>query len=251
VIRLVPEVLDEPLRWRKPRRVFVNSMSDLFHEDVPFAFIDDVFFTMANARQHTFQILTKRGRRMREFMQWSGNNVDPLPNVWLGVSVENQRAADERIQELLATPAAVRFLSCEPLLGPVNVRGHLLSHDRPGDCAACGDGHGFTRCPNTGGIAPTCERTDCTTFRRVPNAGIGWVIAGGESGRGARPCSVDWIRSLVEQCRGASVPAFVKQLGAAWAHEHPSYPFNDAKGGEPDEWPEDLRVREFPEVSRG
>jgi len=145
VVRLIPAHLADPLRWRRPRRIFVNSMSDLFHESLTNEEIAAVFGVMAAAPQHTFQVLTKRARRMREWFEWIGTaNLDwlrtyaqraldptftkryvdrgttwPLPNVWIGVSVENQEAADERIPDLVRTPAAVRFLSCEPLLGPV------------------------------------------------------------------------------------------------------------------------------------
>jgi protein gp37 len=218
-IRLVPEVLEQPLRWRKPRKIFVNSMSDLFHEDVPFRFIANVFGHMHSAPRHTFQVLTKRAARMRVFIEWfrrewlGGSDAFPreYPHVWLGVSVEDQRAADERIPELLATPAAVRFLSCEPLLGPVDVRfKETGAHYRE-------------------------DRLD-------------WVIVGGESGRRARPLEVAWARSLVEQCRAAHVPVFVKQLGHVWAREN-TYPLGDAAGGDPQEWPADLRVREWPEES--
>jgi protein gp37 len=201
-LRLVPEVLQEPLRWRKPCRVFVNSMSDLFHEAVPQEFIDRVFSVMAEARLHIFQILTKRPGRMLEIARRHA----PLSNVWLGVSVENQAMADERIPLLLDTPAAVRFLSVEPLLGPVNI------------------------------------------FRRNGCVPIGWVIVGGESGPGARPCDVEWIRDLVCQCRGADVPAFVKQLGTQPLGLE--YCLRDHKGGNPAEWPEHLRVREYPGEDR-
>ena len=119
-IVLHPDRLDKPLHWRKPRKVFVNSMSDLFHEQVPDTFIGLVWQVMAETPQHTFQILTKRHARMRSFLrQWP--NYEPLPNVWLGVSVEDQKWADIRVPALIQTPAAVRFLSCEPLLGPVRI----------------------------------------------------------------------------------------------------------------------------------
>jgi protein gp37 len=177
-ITLHPERLDQPLRWRKPSRVFVNSMSDLFHRDVPDEHVVKVFDVMANARRHTFQVLTKRHARMRSFVTKyvAGGFGDPafggvgvLSNVWLGVSVENQQWADIRIRALRGTPAAVRFLSCEPLLGPL-------------------DGLDLT--------------------------GISWVIVGGESGHGARPMSVDWVRSLRDQCVAADVPFLFKQWGA-------------------------------------
>lgn len=255
-VSLHPELLDAPLRWRKPRRVFVNSMSDLFHEDVDEGFIADVFSVMTAASRHTFQILTKRPARMRDFVsRWRGG---ALANVWLGVSVEDQAAADERIPLLLDTPAAVRFLSCEPLLGPLSF------------------------------VVPFAgAKVDALAGARPGIPGLDWVIAGGESGPDARPCDVDWIRSIVEQCRAADVPVFVKQLGAdarGWcksnapeiigedehrrmlredprccdnfeaseqqaecnAYGRRCVMMTDAKGGDPAEWPEDLRVREFP-----
>jgi protein gp37 len=263
-IRLVEDALELPLHWRKPRRVFVNSMSDLFHEDVPDEFIAAVFGVMASSPQHTFQILTKRAGRLRRWLAWleqmaervaavfdedpltwrrahvlraaalrqgahpkaSAGDLEergwPLPNVWLGVSVEDQRAADERIPHLLATPAAVRFLSCEPLLGPVDLGDALSREGAPLD-------HG-----------------GASAEQEVP--AIDWVIVGGESGYRARPLEVEWVRSIVEQCRAAGVPAFVKQLGSAWTG--PSYPFTDTKGADPEEWPADLRVRQYPEVTR-
>lgn len=207
--------LDQPLRWRKPRRVFVNSMSDLFHESVPDQFIVDIFGIMALAHWHTFQILTKRPDRMRAFLaagdhgivrqfmllQQNGgtstrpvfraldikrrDNIEwrwPLPNVWLGVSVENQHFADERIPLLLNTPAAVRFVSAEPLLGDVSLLRYLRA---PGP-------------PN----APASRRNY-----------LDWVIVGGESGRDARPFNLAWARALIFQCKLASVPCFMKQLG--------------------------------------
>lgn len=294
-VRLVPEALDLPLRWKKPRRVFVNSMSDLFHEDVPEAFIGAVFTVMASSPQHTFQVLTKRAERMRDvvsrirwhvgmaFPSWAprqiltrlaslspddwraiedGRPAQPQqpppwavpPNVWLGVSVENQAAADERIPHLLATPAAVRFLSCEPLLGEVSLRRWFFAGHHPS-----WDGH-----PDRARI----ER-------------LHWIIIGGESGHGARACDVAWIRRVVQQCRAAHVPCFTKQLGAhvedrndagfdgdtptSWPmdtdvqHDESDTGYQgapvrvrlvDRKGGDPAEWPADLRVREMPKETR-
>jgi protein gp37 len=232
-IRLVPEVLDQPLRWRKPRRVFVNSMSDLFHEEVPDEFIDKVFAVMARAHEHTFQILTKRPERMRGYferpLQWAISQPYPLPNVWLGISCEDQATADERIPLLLQTPAAVRFLSCEPLLGPIDLYGYL-------------SGNG--RCFNQVGL------TDA----------VDWVIVGGESGPGARPIDLAWVRVIVEFCRGTRTAVFVKQLGAdpgftgaggPGTHSPIRLLLKDPKGGDPAEWPEELRVRQFPVASSG
>jgi protein gp37 len=204
-----PDALGIPLRWRRPRRVFVNSMSDLFHRRVPSDFICQVWEVMARTPQHTYQILTKRPARMAELL--GINFPDPLPNVWLGTSVENQRYADLRIPHLLATPAAVRFLSLEPLLGAVDLgigdphRGHqaddINGHPHPRVCLTC-----------------STEDNEVEYFRREPSAasGLGWVIAGGESGPGARPMHPDWARSTRDQCTGAGVPFFFKQWGA-WA----------------------------------
>ncbi len=202
-VRLHPERLDQPLRWRRPRRVFVNSMSDLFHELVPDSFIAKVFDVMSEASRHEFQILTKRPERMAEWFDWTGlhERLPPLPNVWLGVSVENQVWADQRIPFLVESPAAVRFLSCEPLLRPLDLTDYLEDVD--------------------------------------------WVIVGGESGARARPLDLAWVRDLVGQCAGAGVPIFVKQLGTAW---HRAEGATDRKGVDWDEWPGDLRVREYPSI---
>jgi protein gp37 len=238
------EVLRKPLSWRKPRKVFVCSMSDLFGSWVPDGWIDAVFAVMALAKQHTFQVLTKRAERMRWYMapgaggcgptghivQMAGEKAAqdfyggpwPLPNVWLGVSVEDQQRADERIPWLLKTPAAVRFLSCEPLLGPIDLPLCFHSSDDP-------------------------NQTDHSQCAPIPD----WVICGGESGPGARPCHVEWISSIVGQCQSAGVACFVKQLGSkpasgGWANDWPK--MKDAKGGDQAEWPESLRVREYPKV---
>lgn len=254
-VRCLPDKLSMPMKRRKPTTYFVNSMSDLFHEDVPDEFIDRVFAVMALCPQHTFQVLTKRAERMQQYCAgWPaqvkrsdiahrvatacgamrielGPAADafgllkdwPLPNVQLGVSAEDQPRADERIPWLLKTPAAVRFVSAEPLLGPI----------------------------------------------KLP-PGLDWVIAGGESGHGSRPCDTAWIRKIVLDCKISGVPCFVKQLGGhveATDGIDPidQFPNNsiprfgngsgyntariflkDKKGGDPAEWPLDLRVREFP-----
>ncbi len=253
-VELVPDALDMPLRWREPRRIFVNSMSDLFHGALPDDAIDRVFRVMADAKQHTFQILTKRAERMAEYVdrRWAhgkGAIWEPLPNVWLGVSVEDQQRADERIPHLLRTPAAVRFLSCEPLLEAVNLRQYLL---RP--CTRC---NGTASVPVAGG-GQACPRCfDVGQF--VDPDQIGWVIVGGESGHGARVHDLAWARQIVEQCRAAGVACFVKQLGARveeeaegqWGVGNFTLRLKDKKGGDPAEWPADLCVREFPEVNHG
>ncbi len=254
-LRLVPQKLTEPLRWQKPRRVFVNSMSDLFQDGVDYDFIVRVFGVMQQAYRHTFQVLTKRPARMLDIVGHPSfhSNVSgfagvapipwPLPNVWLGVSVENQHFADERIPLLLQTPAAVRFISAEPLLEPVDV-GTYLHRD-------------YSECDSP----ETCDHwiRGCHNLKvREP---LSWVIVGGESGPGARPFDVAWARSIVAQCQAAGVPVFVKQLGAKpidssrgilhCANEPHATKCNavilhDRKGGDIDEWPADLRVREFP-----
>jgi len=249
-VRLVPELLDQPLRWTRPRRIFVNSMSDLFHEKLEHHEIEKVFGVMGACPQHTFQVLTKRPQRMLDLltdaafcemawheaeqhthaeMQW------PFPNVQLGVSVENQETADERIPLLLQTPAAVRFVSYEPALGPVDFV-PWIGVEPPIGASTYSDGRA-RRCDLTG---TPVDRPD-------------WIIAGGESGPGARPCDVAWIRSAVEQCKAAGVPVFVKQLGANidWVRDENGkqlgrLSLRDRKGGDPAEWPADLRVREFP-----
>ena len=223
-VQLVPERLDRPLHWRKPRRVFVNSVSDLFHEDVPDAFIDQVFAVMAKTQRHTFQVLTKRPERMRDYCNARLLGL-PLPNVWFGVSVENQAAANQRIPLLLDTPAAIRWLSCEPLLESVQIAEYL-------------------RNPLWNDIPSWQEPA------------IDWVVVGGESGADdkARPFDIEWARSLVRQCRVGEIPVFVKQLGRhpvareAGVVVWPEYDLRDKHGGQMDEWPGDLRIREYPKT---
>lgn len=218
----------KPLSWKKPRRIFVNSMSDLFHEDMPAQVIDQVFAVMALCPQHTFQVLTKRHARMRDYFAsritpdqinaamneiapaaWHNRELDdygglPLPNVWLGVSVEDQHAADYRIPALLETPAAVRFLSCEPLLSEI---------DLTGDERRTPKGWLGYRCTRCRKLQARCA---CIfQSNSVPPSanyrGIDWVIAGSESGPHARPCNLDWVRGIRDQCVEANVPLFWKQ----------------------------------------
>lgn len=224
---LHPARLNLPLSWKKPRRIFVNSMSDLFHEQVPYEFISDIFATMALCPSHTFQVLTKRPERMLELLTGSKavgfrypSSPWPLPNVWLGVSCEDQQRADERIPLLIHTPAAVRFISAEPLLGPLDLT-HLE-------------------------ILPEKDRIDgfpwldaLTGVVAGPDdqlARLDWVIVGGESGgpherrlvesmsytnslqrRETRVLPrlerLEWVRSLRDQCIGAGVAFFFKQWG--------------------------------------
>lgn len=213
-VELIPSKLDEPLHWKKPRRVFVNSMSDLFHWNLPNSVIERVFATMALASQHQFLILTKRPDRMIDWVRgercldvvlqhWknrgAGQNTWPLPNVWLGVSVEDQKTADERIPLLLQTPAALRFVSYEPALGPVDFAQWL--HD-----SNCND----FRAEEEDEYGERCTECICAEPREVH---LDWLIAGGESGPGARPAHPDWFRSARDQCVAAGVPYFFKQWG--------------------------------------
>ncbi|MCJ7996645.1 phage Gp37/Gp68 family protein [Rhizobium cremeum] len=229
-VRFNEQWLEQPLRWTKPRMIFVCAHGDLFAEGVPDEWIDQVFAVMALAPQHTFQVLTKRPERMRDYLrrpisrihnavailatrdepnsreefyrQWPECKIEafipapvarrlragwPLPNVWLGVSVEDQKRADERIPILLDTPAAIRWISAEPLLGPVDLRAALLLSD-----------------------------DNKPLFFNPPRNHIDWVVAGGESGPGARPMHPDWVRSLRDQCKAAAVPFLFKQWGEWW-----------------------------------
>lgn len=192
-VTLHHDLVDAPRKWVKPRRVFVNSMSDLFHASVPTEFIQAVFATMEATPQHTYQILTKRSRRVRRLaaeLSWP-------ENVWMGVSVENSDAM-YRIEDLLEVPAAVRFLSCEPLLGPVDLSFLVYA---PTGCSGC-----------SGMLSPTHEPT--CGIEPGPHAGIDWVIAGGESGPSARPMNPAWARGIRDACRNGNVPFFFKQWGA-------------------------------------
>jgi protein gp37 len=264
-VQLLPERIEAPLRVRRPTCYFVDSMADLFHEDVPDEYLTRVWTTMAKAPQHRFLVLTKRPQRMSSWVawrmrEWSSDGVawpPVLPNVWLGTSVEDQASADERIPHLLATPAAVRFLSCEPLLGPVNLSDHIAA---PGEalvlCPACG---------NQRWVGPGT----CGLCGAPPPASIDWVIVGGESGSRARPMDLAWARSLIAQCRAAGVTPFVKQLGSkpvgldrdcdvcsmgikAPKRDHGldcMGPLREPHGRNMAEWPHDLRIREWPSAS--
>ncbi|WP_414901106.1 phage Gp37/Gp68 family protein [Rhizobium cremeum] len=238
-VRLNEQWLTQPLTWTKPRMIFVCAHGDLFAEGVPDEWIDQVFAVMALAPQHTFQVLTKRPERMREYLQEerdrsvAGRVTDlaiddkammqrmirevdttwpviaegdpewpdglrirhwPLPNVWLGTSVEDQKRADERIPILLDTPAAIRWISAEPLLGPLNVAEYFQT---------------IIYKPQSVG------RSDSLLYSVIRPA-LEWVVAGGESGPGARPMHPDWARSLRDQCKAAAVPFLFKQWGEWW-----------------------------------
>jgi protein gp37 len=205
------DTLTTPFTWRKPRKVFVNSMSDLFHARVPLDFVRRVFEVIEATPQHIYQVLTKRASRLPKV----ADKLSWPPNLWMGVSVEDQEAANLRIPDLAKVPAAVRFLSCEPIVGEID-------------------------------LAKACP------VEPYWHSAVDWVIVGGESGPGSRPLDVWWLRSLVQQCRDGGVPVFVKQFGSEWAKDalwggRSVSALGDPKGGHMGYWPVDLRVREFPQ----
>ena len=258
----LPDLAD-PLRLKKPSRIFVADMGDLFYEEVTNEEIDQVFAVMSIASHHVFQVLTKRAKRMREYMTDPGTPfrvaraVDrievrrevatlseetrpveaiewPLPGLHLGVSVESQKYAAERVPHLLQTPAAVRWVSAEPLLEAVDFSTYLgVNDDQRRAGVSCVTGY---------------------------HPGLNWIVVGGESGPGARPFYLSWARSIVAQCRAAGVPVFCKQMGSypvglpsdlvppvQWTIPGPGrLGYRDRKGGDPEEWPMDLRCRQFP-----
>ena len=168
------EKLDEPTRWQRPRKIFVCSTSDLFHDHVPIEFIDKVFAVMAANPRHTFQVLTKRTARMYAYLQYAtSNGYKPLPNVWIGTTIENQNMADTRMPFLMRCEAVIRFVSIEPMIGPVDISKYM---------SGC-YGH------------------------------LDWVIVGGESGPAARLCLKSWVDAVVEDCKTYSVPLMFKQWG--------------------------------------
>lgn len=296
-------LLVAPLKWRRAQRVFLSSMTDIFADFVTDEMLDRLFAVMALTPHITWQVLTKRPARAREYSKdldalrgrigasagamldghwiWNdgqrfrqrieslisacsgiddeANEVDelalPLANVWLGVSCEDQKTADERVHSLRDTPAAVRFVSAEPLLGDIDLV--YASHQ---DCTHA-SGH-----PD-----PDTNEWNCSRCEDNVDIGVDWVIVGGESGPRARPCNVAWIRSIVSQCNNADVACFVKQIGsvplvrAGDAHgwrmgqldaRDPTFGddvciarLGSRKGGDLDEWPSDLRVRRFPRSS--
>ena len=230
-VTLHPDRLDQPLKWQKPQRIFVCSMSDLFHDDVPFEFIDQVFSRMALSQRHTFLLMTKPPERMLEYLtgereetsgarvmacllalersiQAIASNPDttlgddiivmggggfaewPLSHVHIGVTAENQERANERIPILLNTPAAVRFVSVEPMLGPVDVKPWIGAY--PASRQQCKS------------VSEACPNEHCS----CPS--LDWVICGPENGPGARPMNPDWARSLRDQCEAAGVPFYFK-----------------------------------------
>lgn len=207
-LTLHPDIIDKPKSWKKGSLIFVNSMSDLFHEGVPPEFIRAAFETMHVADQHIYQILTKRGKRLRRL----GPELPWPDHIWMGVSVENDEpigksgyAPTDRIDDLRASGAQVTWLSIEPLLGPL----------------------------------PSLDLSD------IDWVVVGGEST--KKKDEARPLKLKWVRSIIERCRAQGVPVFVKQLGTAWAAESGTYAVNK-KGGDPSVWPKDLRIREYPDT---
>lgn len=200
-VTLHPDRMEQPLRWRIARRVSVCSMGDLFHEDVRDYQFYQVYEVMERCSHHTFLLLTKRPEIAKAVLTRYEGRTWPLPNVWLGVTAEDQTAADERIPILLKIPAAVRFVSVEPMLGPVRIKTERELHE---------DAAGMNLDPMF------------FSFNGINANGIGvdWVICGGESGPGARPMHPDWARSLRDQCEAAGTPFFFKQWGE-WTTQYP------------------------------
>ncbi|MBN2760037.1 MAG: phage Gp37/Gp68 family protein [Rhodobacteraceae bacterium] len=240
-VRLNEQWLDQPLRWKRGRMIFVCAHGDLFHENVPDEWIDRVFAVMALAPQHTFQVLTKRPERARAYllanpgirirsqmpsiagplpvieMDW------PLPNVWLGTSIEDQATADGRIPDLLSAPAAVRFVSAEPLLGPVNLN----------NFKATPEGEKPHESDMFNALTGLAVYGPLTNFKIGQGPKLDWVIVGGESGPGARPMHPDWARSLRDHCQAAGVAFFFKQMSGARKADLQAIP-------------DDLIIREMP-----
>lgn len=221
-VRTWPGRLSKPEDWQQPRRIFVDSMSDLHHKALPDGFVEEVYRRMLEVDRHVYQVLTKRPARMAAFLRERPHLLDDeglLPgHIWLGTSVEDQEV-DYRLRHLASAPARRRFVSCEPLLGSLEL--------------------GVLARGNVPDILDEIPFPGDREFGRV----LHWIIVGGESGDGARPMDTDWARALRDECRAAGVPLFVKQMGEAWAARHGA---SDRHGGDPEDWPEDLRMRQFP-----
>lgn len=265
-------ILEQPFHWKKPRRIFVCSQTDLFGEWVPYDVIDEVFSVMVVNPQHTFQIVTKRAADMRAYFEsgrhdggsgWDRATYHLRQNIWLGVSAEDQERANERIPQLIRTPATLRFVSYEPALGALDLSQWTEEGLECSECSWTGteefaveDGNendpGY-RCPRCG---EACAHTPLDELLGG-DRGIKWVIIGGESGSGARPFYLEWARNTIAQCKTAGIACFVKQLGALALYQcdgigcgHCQVPhfrqLRNRSGADPDEWPADLNVQQFP-----
>lgn len=202
--RIIEKRFEDPLKWVKPRMVFVGSMGDIFHEDLPANAIIQLFDVMAHCKKHIFQVLTKRPERMVDVLfgpagKWYLGGNDYIPNVWLGVTAENQRMLNYRMHYLVEYWKGIKFVSCEPLIEPLNLHNWLE----------------MAREKNTGQLVRSGWKPD-----------LDWVIVGGETGPGARGCREDWVRDIYNQCQYAKVPFFFKQQGDKWIIDRTSIPGN-------------------------
>lgn len=294
-VRINHDAIDTVIRWKKPRKVFFTAQGDPFHEGYTNEDIALFFAVMSTAKQHTFQVLTKRSTRMRQWFEWiasqgvppsevmsaavkrSGsellvkNNHSaslswPLSNVWLGVTVENQELADTRIDDLLHCPAKCRFLSLEPLLERVVLPEEALMRHFV-SCPSDNEDPEKNNCIGCTGDPRDYDGTE-SSCEAEWSPSIDWVIVGGESGPRARQFDVAWAYAIIEQCKKTGIACFVKQLGARPIGEPRAKPprnwttssdiarrgewvLNDSHGGDPNEWPEDLRVQQFPFEGKG
>lgn len=283
-LHFIDKTMEQPLRWRRPRKVFVCSGADLFHDKVPFEYIGAIFGVMGGAPDHRFQVLTKRPGRARDFFRWlesheeppwevclklagrkvgriaalnaallwSKHHLDtawPFANVWLGVSVEDQQRAEERLPLLMECPASVHWVSAEPLLEHVNLHEWLPA---PPHSRALAHTH-RTGHP-VGGDENSSDCFKCKTKWTPQGPAINWLVVGGESGPGARPFDLGWAEVLRDQCDATGAAFFLKQLGAFAqrrvehedGHTTSRIRTEDRKGENPSEWPRDLRIREYP-----
>jgi protein gp37 len=249
-IFLDKKMLQAPLHWRKPRMVFVCSMTDLFADFMKDEWIDCVFDTMETAHWHTYQVLTKRSRRQRNYVNRRYVEKSAPKNIWFGVSVEDQPRAEARIPNILQTRAAIRFISAEPLLGPIGLTRLCILPQKPDSIRSgihidvlrgkyCESGVAYTGDWDIRGPAPPDSE------RRK----LDWVIVGGESGKEARPMQLEWATDIVQQCEPTDVKCFVKQLGDAAQSDGYVYELKKPKGGDPSEWPDVLQVRQMPLTS--
>ncbi|WP_272944395.1 DUF5131 family protein [Planktothrix prolifica] len=250
-VEFVESQLMKPFHWKKPKRIFIGSMTDISHKNIPDEWRDRIFSVIALNPRHTFQLLTKRPALMRDYLMGAKQRIRraavdlgrklnlsyetyepyetcqfdwPLSNLWLGVSCENQAMADKRIPLLMQIPAKVRFLSCEPLLEPIN-----LSKFLPIEWSEIAEDW-IESWPGIGSYS-----TD------YPN----WIIVGLESGSNARRCDLQAVHSIINQCQTAKVKVFCKQLGTVWAKESGTYK-QDRKGASPELWDKSFNVQEFP-----
>lgn len=227
-VQFHPERLSIPANWKRPRKIFVNSMSDLFHESVSDDARDRVFEVFATNPRHIFQVLTKRPRKMSEYWRtWTAKNKLWLKNVWAGITVEDQKALDERIKFLFDVPVSCRWLSIEPMIGPVDIRPYLDAPDM-----------GWPR-TFVHGNDPNIDILDeCPQFWDWCTCSLSWVVVGGESGPHPREMNPKWARDVISACKAAKTPVFFKQGSAAWGTGFKDF----------DTFAPEFQVREFPDA---